>query len=132
MSEKLTPIEERQVFFEQNKHRLERMAFNATQKGLDPSEFVVVAIDVDDQSWTDLVDYLMPNYNWDEIRARGEKPVARGTVLKEITNYIIEVVPDVKPVVESVLPSGVIMGIVMASKGASIYHVIPDAHTENN
>lgn len=41
---------------------------------------LVVCIDVDDPTWIDLVDMLMPGANWDEIRERGERPVARGVV----------------------------------------------------
>lgn len=120
--------EARDEFFQPNKERLEHMAFKATRKGLTPSEFVAVAIDVDDPSWTEVVEHLMPGYDWQAIRDRGEKPVARGTVQSGIIDYLCDVVPDIAPALRNELPSGAVRAVILAEGGASVYHIEPIPH----
>ena len=65
----------------QDRDRMTQLFERATQKTAEAGEQqCVVCIDVDDPAWTQLVDMLMPGFDWDEIRARGERPVARGVV----------------------------------------------------
>lgn len=58
--------------------RLERRAQEKTREA--GEQQLVVCIDVDDPAWTFLVDMLMPGADWEQFRARGERPIARGVV----------------------------------------------------
>jgi len=116
---------DRDVLYRQNEDRLGELAHRAIQKGMGVNDFVTVCIDVDDPSWTELVDELMPGHDWDAYRARGEKPVARGTVNASIVDYLSEVVPDITPALRGNLPPGKARVIVMGNGGASVYHVTP-------
>lgn len=69
---------QRAFFHRENADRLAELRDRAFQKGAD--DFVVVCIDVNDKTWTKLVDWLMPGHDWEPYRARGETPVARGVV----------------------------------------------------
>lgn len=120
--------EAREELFQLNKDRLEHMAFRALKKGMSNEDFVAVCIDVDDPSWTEVVDLLMPGHNWQEYRDRGEKPVARGTAMAVINEYLSEVVPDIAPVLVGHLPTGVVRAIVMGDGGASVYQIEPFPH----
>lgn len=118
--------EARDLFFQPNRERLEHIAFKATKRGLAPNEFIAVAIDVDDPSWSEVVNTLMPDHDWQAIRDRGEKPVARGTVLGDgIIDYLSQVCPDIAPALTGTLPRGVVRAVVMADGGASVYHIEP-------
>lgn len=122
----------RNELFILNKERLEQMAFRALQKGFAPDAFVTVCIDVDDPTWTEVVECLMPNQNWQEIRDRGEKPVARGTALAELSDYISEIAPDLKTSLTGPLPDGLVRTIIMAGTGASVYFITPTPQYKNN
>jgi len=75
----------------QDRDRMTQLFKRAEQKTAETSEQqCVVCIDVDDPAWTELVNKLMPGFNWDEIRARGEKPVARGVVPLEPIAHVVD------------------------------------------
>ena len=83
-------------------------------------------IDVDDPSWIDVVDALMPNHNWQEYRDRGEKPVARGSAYAEgLSNYLCRIVPDIETELTGATPAGTIRAIVMAEGGINVYIITP-------
>ena len=44
---------------------------------------VIVLLSVDDVHGGPLADVLMPGFNWQEIRDRGEVPFARGLAMRE-------------------------------------------------
>lgn len=122
-------LEARELFYQQNINRLEHMAFRTIKKGLLRDQFVMVAIDVDDLSWTEIVDVLMPDHNWQEYRDRGEKPVARGSALAApLISYLSHVVPDIETALTMPLPDRVVRTIVMAEGGASVYFTEPIPH----
>jgi len=129
-------VETRDKLFQPNRDRLEHMAFKATKKGLKPDQFVTVAIDVDDPSWTEVVQTLMPNAteaDWQAFRDRGEKPVARGTAMADgLVDYLAQVCPDIAPALLGTLPKGVVRAIVMADGGASVYHIQPFPHFKDS
>ena len=76
---------ERGQFYNLNKDRLSQLADRAKEKTKETRvEQGVICIDVDDPSWTNLVDILMPGHDWDSYRSRGEKPVARGVVPRSL------------------------------------------------
>jgi hypothetical protein len=125
--------EARNQFFQPQRERLEHMAFRSTKKGLARNEFITVAIDVDDPNWSEVVETLMPGQDWQTIRDRGEKPVARGTVLAEgIIDYLCHVCPDIAPALTGELPQGVVRAVVMADGGASVYYIEPFPHFKNS
>lgn len=125
-------VEARDQFFQPNKERLEQMAFRAIQRGLTPDKFMTVCIDVDDPSWTEVVDTLMPNHDWQQYRNRGEKPVARGTAMASINDYLRKVVPDIETALTGPLPDGTVRAIVMADGGASVYFITPTPQYKDN
>jgi hypothetical protein len=64
------------------------------EKGLNPQNTVIVVTNVDDALGEILADALMPGFNWDEIRQRGEIPFARGLAARD---GVIEFVKKVDP-----------------------------------
>jgi hypothetical protein len=128
----MLPEQARNLLFHQNKDRLEHMAFRATKKGMAREEFLTIAIDVDDPYWSDLVENLMPGQDFQAIRDRGEKPVARGTVYTDvIIDYLCEVCPDIAPALRSEPPQGFVRAVVL-SKGVSVYHIEPYPHFKDS
>lgn len=125
-------LEARDAFFQPNRERLEQMAWRALQRGLTPEQFVTVCIDVDDPSWTEIVDLLMPGHNWQEYRDRGEKPVARGIARAGINDYLRTVAPDIETVLTGPLLDGTVRAIVMAYGGVSVYFITPTPQYKNN
>lgn len=82
---------ERAHFYGLNQERLEQLAVRAGEKTRETGvRQGVICIDVDDRAWTPLVDILMPGYDWGAVRARGEKPVARGVVPEDLLKKTIE------------------------------------------
>lgn len=121
--------EARHLIFQDSRERLEHIAFKTIRKGLLPNQFLMVAIDVDDPSWTDVVEALMPGHNWQEIRDRGEKPIARGSAIAEpLVRYLSAAVPDIETALTGPLPERVVRAIVMAEGGASVYFLNPTPH----
>ena len=116
----------RDDLFQLNIKRLEQFAFRALQKGSRPDQFIVVCIDVDDPAWTEVVDGLMPGYDWQQYRDRGEKPVARGTAhASGLRGYLGIAVPDIEVALTGPLPDGAARAVVMAEGGASVYFITP-------
>ena len=97
-------------FYQPNKDRLAELQARARQRG----ESVAIAIDVDDPTWRQLVDLLMPGHDWQLIRDRGESPVARGVVP---TDLITKVVAEVYPAAGEVTDGAI---VVFAAGGALI------------
>lgn len=126
-------IEARQALFELDRDRLEHFSYRAIHlRGLQPSEFVAICIEVDDPAWTDLANHLVPNGNWQELRDRGQIPVARGTAMAEgIMELLRGVVPDIAPALDQELPPGAVRAIVCGSGGASVYFIEPTEHLIN-
>ena len=117
-------IEARDALFQDNRVRFEQLAYRAHAKGLRLDEFVVILIDVDDSYWNPVVEEFMPGQNWQAFRDRGEKPMARGTVLADFSDFICTVCPDVADALRSELPEGEVRVIIM-SYGVSVYLVQP-------
>lgn len=131
----LTPSEKaREILFELNKERLEQMAYNAIHiKHLRPDQIIMVAIDVDDPTWKQEVDFLMPGHDWQQYRDRGEEPiVARGSVNAAFGEYLSKVVPALAPAFAQPVPKGLVRAVIMGSKGASVYHIIPHPNVQMN
>lgn len=115
----------RQRLYDLNETRLAQLAYRALRRGVSPDDLFIVCIDVDDESWRDLVEELMPGHDWQEYRDRGETPVARGSVTSGIREYLSEVVPDIKNALNGPLPKDAIRVIVMAEGGAAVHLIQP-------
>lgn len=126
-------VEKREKFFQLNKKRLEELAHRAIHVlKMNPENFVIVCIEVDDPNWTELTDYLMPNQDWQKFRDRGEIPVARGSVFSNIREFIKEMVPDITEALYRELPNGDVRAVVMGSGGASVYFIKPIIDSKYN
>ena len=64
--------------FELNNARIAHFKQRITERSLTPAQAVIVVLNVDDINGALLAEALMPGYNWQEIRDRGEVPFARG------------------------------------------------------
>ena len=58
--------------------RVEHFAKRITERGTTAADVVIVILNVDDPHGGPIADRLMPGFNWQEIRDRGEQPFARG------------------------------------------------------
>ena len=112
----------RHEFYLLNLSALKQLYGRAVGRGMPENEFMLVCIDVDDPAWTGLADRLMPGEDWQHYRDRGEKPVARGSVMRNgISEYLSEVVPGIAPALLEGPGEGAVHVVVMAEGGASIY-----------
>ncbi|OGG72080.1 hypothetical protein A3A35_02325 [Candidatus Kaiserbacteria bacterium RIFCSPLOWO2_01_FULL_51_21] len=66
-----------------NADRVEHFKRRIVERGMIPDQAVIVLLNVDNAYGRVLADVLMPGYNWQEIRDRGEVPFARGIVMRE-------------------------------------------------
>jgi len=71
------------ILFEHNSDRVAHFTERAKLRGLPPTEVVIVIINVDAPFGKALADALMPGFNWQEVRDRGEIPIARGLAGRE-------------------------------------------------
>lgn len=124
--------ESRQILYDLNRQRLAELAFRAIQRGRKNDEIMIVCIDVDDPVWSFLVDELMPGYDWQSIRDRGEKPVARGSVSAIMAELLSDFVPNLAQALVGPPPSGHVRVAVLGAGGASIYLTVPQAETETS
>lgn len=67
-------------FFDLNADRVEHFKRRIKELGYKDTDMVIVLINVDDVKGGSIADILMPGFNWQEIRDRGQTPVARGLV----------------------------------------------------
>jgi hypothetical protein len=120
----MTGDEMRQEIFDDSAQRLADMAHRAVHVlGHAPADIVTVAIHVDDPDWTDLAETLMPGADWQSYRDRGEKPIARGTAMAGVANYIAHVCPTLAESIHTGPPDGHLFAFVMDGGGASVYAV---------
>lgn len=119
-------IVERESLWRLNQERLAELAWRAIKvRKMDPKDFLIVCIDVDDSAWTDLVEALMPGHDWDQYRRRGESPIARGSVLRDsVGEYLASVIPGLAEGLRNPEGPGVQV-VVLAAGGGSLYMVEP-------
>ena len=68
---------------ELNADRVIHFKQRVVERGLTVANMVIVLLNVDDVHGGPLAEILMPGFNWQEIRDRGEIPFARGLVVRE-------------------------------------------------
>lgn len=66
-----------------NTDRVEHFKRRLVERGMTTDDAVIVLVNVDDVHGGPLADALMPGFNWQEIRDRGEVPFARGLANRE-------------------------------------------------
>lgn len=117
---------ERETFFNLNAGRLSELAWRAVfVKNLRRNTFFIICIDYDDPAWRDLADALMPGHDWQSYRDRGERPVARGSVMTSgVGDYLKEVVPAIAAAFDLRLADDQALAVVLAAGGATA-KVIP-------
>jgi hypothetical protein len=71
-------------FLKANQSCIPHFSKRVKDRGLSPSEVVLVILDVDDPNGSALADILMPGYDWDSIRRAGQAPVARGLASRSV------------------------------------------------
>lgn len=72
-----------EVTFDLNADRIQYFKNHITEKELDPKTIVIVIINVDAPYGFEIAEALMPGYDWQQFRDKGEIPFARGIVMKE-------------------------------------------------
>jgi hypothetical protein len=75
--------------FIQNIDRIIHFRQRLTERGMTPDQAVIVIFNVDDIHGGPLADILMPNFNWQEIRDKGQIPFARGLAMRDWTQEAI-------------------------------------------
>lgn len=76
--------------YEANAERL--IYFRRRMANYDPLLVVIVVVNVDDHNGAPLADALMPGFDWQQYRDRGEIPMARGLAVREGIQEILEVI----------------------------------------
>jgi len=66
-----------------NADRVVHFKRRLAERGMTADQAVIVLLNVDDVHGGPLADMLMPEFNWQEIRDRGEIPFARGLAMRE-------------------------------------------------
>jgi hypothetical protein len=81
---------QRAEFYMANRTRLDQLADRADEKTAETGvQQAVVCIDVDDPTWAFVLDILMPGFDWEAVRDRGERPVARGVVPRQLIEDLV-------------------------------------------
>lgn len=74
-----------------NTDRVQHFKQRLAERGLTASDAVIVLLNVDDVHGGLLADMLMPGFNWQKIRNRGEIPFARGLAGREGIEKAIDI-----------------------------------------
>ena len=76
--------------FDINADRIEHFKRRIDELGKTPQEVIIGIISVDDEHGEVIADLVMPGVNWQEFRDRGEKPFARGLILRSFMQKELE------------------------------------------
>ncbi|MFH1401793.1 MAG: hypothetical protein ABIG40_02420 [Parcubacteria group bacterium] len=74
---------------ELNADRVKHFKKRLVERGMTADQAVIVLLNVDDVHGGPLVNVLMPGFNWQEIRDRGEVPFARGLAMRESIQEVL-------------------------------------------
>jgi hypothetical protein len=108
--------------------RLQHFAYRAKNVHKQTNEEVVVVCIQVDSEWRPIVDALMPNQNWQEIRDLGQEPVARGTAYFPICEVVAERLPDIAAVLLEKPSEGRYKCIALDKGGCTVYEIDPIEH----
>ncbi len=130
-----TDDEHRHKIFESSADRLAVMARRALNRGIRVEQFIMVCIDVNDPTWGDLVDALMPGseHLWDSMRASGMIPVARGAASSGVRDLIMRSVgPKLAHLIGDIPTNGIVQVLSLGRGGVTLYHIRPAETTAEN
>lgn len=74
-----------------NADRVQHFKTRLADRGMTAADAVITIINVDDVHGRPIADLLMPGFNWQEIRDRGEVPFARGLAMRDGIQEVLEV-----------------------------------------
>ena len=74
---------------ELNADRVEHFKRRLAERGMTAKQAVIVLLNIDDVHGGPLADVLMPGFNWQEIRNRGEVPFARGLAMRKYIQKVL-------------------------------------------
>lgn len=75
-----------------NMDRVAHFTRRIAERGQTVEEVVIVILNVDDPHGGPMAEHLMPGFNWQEVRDRGEIPFARGLVMREGIQNVIDLI----------------------------------------
>ncbi len=78
--------------FHLNIDRIVHFRNRINERHLTNNDVVIVIINVDAPFGLDIANALMPNFNWQDIRDRGEIPFARGLALREYMQKVLDII----------------------------------------
>ena len=117
--------EHRNTIYRQAMPRLQHLAWRALNVlGKENGEIVIICIQVDSR-WRAMAYHLMPNYDWDSIRAQGAEPIAQGTMLWSVCEMVAKEFPSIASAALEVPPEGKVKAIVLNDGGCTIYELEP-------
>lgn len=111
-------VVERYNLYQADLEAVQRLEARAKEKGGTGAGFTVIVIDVD--VYPGIVEGLMPGHDWEQYRARGEKPVARGLVPRAALVGLLETIPEDERVIPNPLPAGVFTAV-FGRGGVSVF-----------
>jgi hypothetical protein len=116
---------ERHAMMQVSAERLAQLAHRALYvRGLKHDQFVMTCIKVDSR-WRWIVDKLMPGYDWQEFRDRGEEPVARGSAMWPLCEVVAEELPNLKDALMEIPAAGRVKVIALDDGGGTVYEIVP-------
>ncbi len=69
---------------------LQRFAMRMRERGLTMAQAMLVSFNVDEPVGAAFADEMMPGYAWDEIRAKGQVPYARGIAMRDGLQEVLD------------------------------------------
>jgi hypothetical protein len=91
----------------ENHDRIVHFARRIAERGLTFDEVVITVLNVDDPHGGPVAEMLMPGHPWDEYRARGEVPFARGLAAREgIQSVVDEIDSEAGEKLRNISPHG--------------------------
>lgn len=111
---------ERALFYHANEERLLQLAQRAEEKTQAEGVcYGVICIDVDDPTFLDIVEALIPGHDWQAYRDQGQRPCARGVLVDELLRALVD---DFFPAAKEEFKNQQTNILVCASGGCSVFH----------
>ncbi|MCX6736226.1 MAG: hypothetical protein NTZ13_04040 [Candidatus Parcubacteria bacterium] len=75
---------------ELNSERVKNFKQRVIERGMTAEQVVIILLNVDDTNGGEIAKMLMPGFNWQEIRDKGEVPFTRGLAGREGIQEVLE------------------------------------------
>jgi len=96
------------------------------------SEIVLVCIQVDDKNWRDIVEQLMPDQDWQQVRDQGIDPVLYGSATWPLCEVLAERLPGSRDLLLKKPSEGLVKLFALAEGGCTVYEVTPKSVSAYN